>query len=157
MSRFVLGLDPGTHFAGYALIDVRRPGLYRAQAMGTIVMRDGPLHLRLAQVMGELIPILEQAREKNAECVVERPFVNKNHMATLAISGCRAICLALIGGAELRFTEYSPQTWKRITGKGNAHKIEVANVVKRILELDFDPPLDAADAAGMAIYHAHTS
>lgn len=154
--RFVLGLDPGTQYAGYALISVPRPGAFKSLALGTVVMRDLPLHLRLAECQAAMIPVLEEAREHDAEVVVERPFVNRNHMATLAIAGIRGVMLALVGAAELRFNEYPPQVWKMVTGDGRATKIRVANVVKALLHLDYDPPLDAADAAGMAIFHAST-
>lgn len=152
--RLILGLDPGTDLFGWCLLDVPRPGSWSARGLGTIVFPEGPLYRRLGYLHERLEPIVETARQEFAECVVERPFVNENHMATLAIAAARGIALGLIGRANLRFNEYGPSAWKMITGKGNADKPRIAFVVRNLLQHPRPLQFDQADAAGLAIFHA---
>lgn len=152
--RHILGIDPGTESLGWALIEVPGPMRFTALGFGTITARGRePLHKRFARELNELPAVIARAKKFMAECVVERPFVNKNHMATLAIAGSRAIALGLIGQAGLRFSEYSPQSWKQITGSGAADAPRYAYVVQQLLGLKEQLPWDAAAAGGLAIYH----
>lgn len=159
-TRYALGVDPGTQFCGWALIEGGGDlgtSRYKALGLGTIVLPERvALHRRFGILMQSLAPIVRRAEELQAEAAVERPFVNRNHMATLAIAGARAIALGHIGCAALRFAEYSPQTWKMVTGHGGADKARVVAVVQSLLCLCEPPPEDAADAAGLAIYHLST-
>lgn len=152
--RHILGVDPGTTSLGWCLIEVPSPMRFKSLGFGTITSFERqPLHKRFAQELRELPPVIDRAKKLWAECVVERPFVNKNHMATLAIAGSRAIALALIGMAGLRFDEYAPQSWKQITGSGAAAPEQYAYVVQKMLGLFERMPHDAAAAGGLAIYH----
>lgn len=153
--RQILAVDPGTEFAGWCRLEVPAPGTWSVRGLGTIVFPMAqPLYRRLAHLHERLEPIVAEAKQVFAECVVERPFVNANHMATLAIAGARGVSLALIGRANLRFTEYSPQVWKMVTGDGRAEKPKIAFVVRQLLKLPHELQQDQADAAGMALYHA---
>ena len=154
--RRVLAIDPGTQYCGWAILEAK-PGMssaFRALGINTIVVPELPLLRRFGHLTRELRGIVRRAKEHGVdEAAIERPFVNRNHMATLAIAGARAIAAGLIVEAGLRIVDYPPQTWKLITGHGGADKIRVANVVKSLLHLDYDLPLDAADAGGIGIYH----
>jgi crossover junction endodeoxyribonuclease RuvC len=152
--RHILAIDPGTDLAGWCRLEVPSPGAWTVRGLGTIVFPAGLLYRRLAFLHQRLEPIVAEAKEVLAECVVERPFVNANHMATLAIAGARGVALALIGRANLRFTEYSPQSWKLVTGDGRADKPKIAHVVRGLLRWPHELQHDQADAAGMALYHA---
>lgn len=139
---------------GWCLIEVPSSMRFKALGFGTINPRPSDsLPRRLAFLMGGLIEPIEKAKALCAECVVERPFVNKNHMATLAIAAARGLALAAVGAANLRFNEYSPQTWKQITGSGAADAPRYAAVVQQLLNLKEQLPWDAAAAGGLAIYH----
>jgi len=152
--RHILGIDPGSISMGWCLVEVPGPMRFKALGFGTLQpRRSGTLHQRFAYELENLAPVVARAKEFWAECIVERPFVNKNHMATLAIAGSRAIALALIGQAGLRFDEYSPQSWKQITGNGAAEAPQYAYVVQQLLGLKEQLPWDAAAAGGLAIYH----
>lgn len=139
---------------GWCLIEVPGPMRFKALGFGTINPRSGDaLHRRLALMMKGTIDVVEKAKALCAECVVERPFVNQNHMATLAIAGARGLALAAVGAANLRFFEYSPQSWKQITGSGAADAPRYSYVVQQLLGLKEQLPWDAAAAGGLAIYH----
>lgn len=152
--RRVLGIDPGTGTMGWCLIEFKNAQTFSALEFGTITPRESdPLHRRLARVLVELGPIVDRAADLCAEVVVERPFVNKNYMATLAIAAARGIALALVGKRGLRFAEVSPQSWKLITGRGNATPEQYSYVVQQLLRQPERMPWDAAAAGGLAIYH----
>lgn len=159
-TRYALGIDPGTQFCGWALIEGGGDlgaGRFTSLGLGTIVLPERvALHRRLGMLMTKLAPIVDRAHDLGAEAAVERPFVNRNHMATLAIAGARGLALGLIGAASLAFKDYPPQVWKMVTGHGGADKARVVAVVRSLLCLADDPPSDAADAAGIAIYHLST-
>jgi len=153
--RFVLGIDPGTFAMGYCLIEVPKRMSFKAVRFGTLYPEArSPLHRRLGLLMEQLLPIFEEAKGHWAECVVEQPFVDENHLATLAIAGARALALAYIGQIGLRFHQYPPQVWKKITGRGNATPQQYSYVVGQLLGLRERMPPDAAAAGGLAIYHA---
>lgn len=154
--RWILGLDPGTQLCGFCLGKVNRPGSYRAEQMGTIVMPRGELHERLGFLKGKLDVLLDEADRLDAECVVETPLVFGANAATLAIAGVRGLILAMIGERRLRFHEYLPNVWKQVVGSGGASKDRVAHAVRNFLNLPSLPAFDAADAAGLFLYHATT-
>jgi len=152
--RHILGIDPGTTSLGWLLLEVPKSQSFKALDFGTIQPPRGDcLRYRFAYELEQLAPVIARAKELWAECVVERPFVNKNHMATLAIAGSRAIALAMIGQVGLRFTEYSPQSWKQITGSGSADAPRYTYVVQQLLRLRDTLPYDVGAAGGLAIYH----
>jgi crossover junction endodeoxyribonuclease RuvC len=152
--RHILAVDPGTDLAGWCRLEVPAPGTWSVRGLGTIVFPPGkPLYRRLAFFQERLEPIVAEAKQVFAECVCERPFVNKNHMATLAIAGARAIALALFGRANLRFSEYGPSQWKMVTGNGRADKPEIAYKVRALLKHPHELQFDQADAAGLALFH----
>lgn len=153
--RFVLGVDPGSRSLGWCLLKFANLSTCTVEGFGTILGRDGdPLHRRFGKILDELSPIIARAKSFFAEAVVERPFVNENYMATLAIAGVRGIALGLIGLAGLRFSEYGPSQWKTVVGDGRASPEKYSYILPRLLKLREDRmPFDAAAAAGLALYH----
>ena len=101
----------------------------------------------LAEVIGTFAP---------AEVVVEKVFVNVNPQSTLLLGQARgaAICAAVT--ARLPVSEYTAlQVKQAVVGKGHAHKAQVQEMVRRLLQLPGLPGPDAADALACAICHAH--
>jgi len=59
---------------------------------------------------------------------------------------------------DLAVAEYTAlQVKQAVVGHGKAHKQQVQDMVQRLLQLPGLPGLDAADALGVAICHAHGS
>ncbi|HKS16369.1 MAG TPA: crossover junction endodeoxyribonuclease RuvC [Planctomycetota bacterium] len=153
--RRVLSIDPGTERCGWAILEAE-PGMrsaFKALGINVIVLPELPLLARFGHLTRQLRVIVARAKEHGVtRAAIERPFVNKNHMATLAIAGARAIAAGLAGEAGMTVVDYPPQTWKLMTGHGGADKDRVANVVKSLLNIDDDLPYDATDAGGIGIY-----
>ena len=87
---------------------------------------------------------------------VEIVFVNVNPQATLLLGQARGACLTSLVAGGLEVAEYSPLQMKRaVVGYGKAAKVQVQEMVRRLLDLPGLPGKDAADALGLAIMHAH--
>jgi crossover junction endodeoxyribonuclease RuvC len=87
---------------------------------------------------------------------VEKVFVNVNPQSTLLLGQARgaAICAAVL--ANLPVGEYTAlQIKQSVAGYGHADKVQMQQMVQRLLKLSGAPGEDAADALSCAICHAH--
>ena len=90
--------------------------------------------------------------------VVEIVFVNVNPQATLLLGQARGACVTALVAQNLPVTEYTALQMKQtVAGHGRAAKVQVQEMVRRLLALPAAPRQDAADALGLAITHAHAS
>jgi crossover junction endodeoxyribonuclease RuvC len=154
----VLGIDPGLQTTGFGVVDFAG-GQLGYVASGTI----STTHLSRADLPGRIgvlfDGISEVAQRYQPDCAsLEIVFVNVNPQATLLLGQARGACLAALVHHGLSVSEYTAlQMKKSIAGHGKAAKAQVQEMVKRLLELPGLPGLDAADALGLAITHAHAA
>jgi crossover junction endodeoxyribonuclease RuvC len=150
----ILGLDPGSRFTGYGVID-RQGSRLRPVAQGRIaVPAASPLPARLAYLCTELRGLLRRFEPEAA--VLEALFRGVNPKSLIVLAQARGALLATLAAADLPVHEYSPAEVKTaVTGNGRADKQQVGRMVKLILGLG-DPPLpaDASDALAVAICFA---
>jgi crossover junction endodeoxyribonuclease RuvC len=101
--------------------------------------------------------IREVTQRYQPECAaVEIVFVNVNPQATLLLGQARGACLTALVSCSLPVAEYTAlQMKKAVAGHGRAQKLQIQEMVKRLLQLPGVPGPDAADALGLAITHAH--
>ena len=154
MSRLILGIDPGSYRTGWGLIEdgPARPNLVEC---GVIRLTEGvsfPLRLHHLQTQ---FAILVQ-RLSPACSAVESPFHGASARSSLQLAHARGVLLAVLAGAGVPVTEYTPATVKKaVTGNGRAEKAQVGAMVLRILEVGTRSwPGDATDALGVALCHA---
>lgn len=86
---------------------------------------------------------------------VEAVFHARNPRSSLVLGQAKGVILlaGLHAGAEVR--EYSSLTVKQaLTGNGSAQKAQVRYMVRALLGLGANVPLDASDALAVAICHA---
>lgn len=151
----VLGVDPGSRFLGYGLVEVER-GRPRYVAHGVVrAGTDVPLEQRLETIFLELGRVIDvYAPEAVA---VEGVFTHKNARSALILGHARGVVLLLAARARVPVFEYAPAKVKRAIGSGgNDSKGSVARMVTRVLSLK--EPLersDAYDALAVACCHAH--
>ena len=150
----LLGIDPGSRFTGYGIIDVRGD---RATAVhfGVIKTGAGEFPERLGIIFRGIRDVVVEYRP--TEVAVENVFVSKNASSALKLGQARgaAICAAIC--EELAVSEYSPRSVKQaIVGKGSADKVQVQHMVCVLLQLRDTPQEDAADALAVALCHQHT-
>jgi len=150
----ILGIDPGSRFTGYGVIDVEGD---RAR-----LVRQGVIRTGAGEFAERLGVIFEGLRDLIAECrptevAIENVFVSRNASSALKLGQARgaAICAAISQG--LPVSEYSPRSVKQaIVGRGGADKVQVQHMVCVLLQLDQSPAEDAADALAVALCHQHT-
>jgi len=150
----ILGIDPGLRVTGFGVVD--RDGQRLAYVTsGCIRTNDkGELPERLRTILDGLAEVIDTNHPEHA--AIEKVFVNVNPQSTLLLGQARgaAVCAAVIAG--LPVAEYTAlQVKQAVVGKGHAHKEQVQEMVKRLLNLPGYPSADAADALACAICHAH--
>ena len=150
----ILGIDPGSRFTGYGIIDVRGD---RATAVhfGVIKTGNGEFPERLGIIFRGIRDLVLEHRP--TDVAVENVFVSKNASSALKLGQARgaAICAAIC--EELPVAEYSPRSVKQaIVGRGGADKVQVQHMVCVLLQLAETPQEDAADALAVALCHQHT-
>jgi crossover junction endodeoxyribonuclease RuvC len=148
----VLGIDPGTRRTGYAVLAARR-GQIECRKMGTIVLPERwSLARRLGRLGLEVSRLVDRYRPQ--EVSIEQAIYAQNVRTALALGQARGVILfsSVTGGLEVH--EYSPREVKRaVTGSGNASKVQVQGMVRRLLGLRRDLGGDEADAAALALCH----
>jgi crossover junction endodeoxyribonuclease RuvC len=154
MPDLILGLDPGTRFAGFGVISVDGDDLGHIES-GVIALNQGdPLGLRLKVLNDKLQAIF--VRHKIQTTVVEKIFFGKNADSAFKLGHARGICLLAAAQAGSGIEEYAAKFVKKcVTGTGAASKDHVQMIILAALKMK--PRLmsaDASDALALAITHA---
>lgn len=154
----VLGVDCGTEFTGYGVVEPDiRSGL-RYVAAGTIRLNKKHRTAdRLAQVFAELSGHIEAYQPDIV--AIEEVFFSANAKSALKLGQVRGVALLAAALAGREVAEYAPLSIKSaVVGYGLARKEQVGFMVMRLLKLQQAPDSpDAADALAIAICHIHTA
>lgn len=149
----ILGLDPGSRRTGFGVIECRGPD-YRHVAHGCIAVAGMEIAERLRQIFEALRALITE--HGPGEIAVERVFVNRNVDSALKLGQARGAALCAIPQG-LPVFEYAPRAIKlALVGSGAAEKVQVAHMIKTLLQLDGKISPDASDALAIAVCHAHT-
>jgi len=153
--RLILGIDPGFGRMGYAILAVAGNDLHllACDAIMTPVALSYPRRLQqIYERLGEII-----AEYRPVEAAIEALFFGKNVTTAIAVAQARGVAILTLAQRELSITEYTPSAVKlAVAGYGAARKEQVGSMVCHWLHLQAVPkPDDAADAAAIAICHAH--
>ena len=154
MSDLILGLDPGTRFAGFGVISVDGDELGYIES-GVIALNEGdPLALRLKVLNEGLQAIFNRHRIHTT--VVEKIFFGKNADSAFKLGHARGVCLMAAASAGVGIEEYAAKYVKKcVTGTGGASKEHVQMIVLAALKMEPRPmAADASDALALAITHA---
>lgn len=153
----ILGVDPGSRFTGYGLVEVER-GCERVIEFGVLRLDGEESHaLRLKHIYDRLMAVVQRCPPD--ECAVEMPVYGKNPQSMLKLGRAQAAAMLVVLNRQIPVTQYSPKEVKKsVTGNGNASKEQVWYMVRSLLEItDLDGPLatDASDALAVSLCHAH--
>lgn len=152
----ILGIDPGTHRAGYGLIKKEDDGL-SLLTYGCVEIKARSDHNDgLVTLHHSFIKVIKKWRPDIL--AVEKLFFFKNAKTVTQVSEARGVII--LAGLEqgLEVKEFTPlQIKQAVSAYGRANKGAIQKMVRLILSLDKDPqPDDAADALAAAICCAHT-
>ena len=154
----VLGIDCGTEYTGYGVVEQTDSGELRSLAVGAIRLSPRePLPLRLERIFSKLSELIAAYRPELV--AIEDVFYSVNVKSALRLGHVRGVAMLAAAAAGLEVCEYAPLAIKSaVVGYGRAEKSQVQEMVARLLCLpDIPEPPDAADALAIAICHLHTA
>jgi crossover junction endodeoxyribonuclease RuvC len=156
-SNVILGIDPGTLFMGYALMEITasKPQLLMMDVLKLSAKQDA--YERLQKIHLTVCELIETYKPDTF--AIEAPFYGKNVQSMLKLGRAQGVAIAAAMQAGLSVTEYSPKKVKQsITGNGNADKDQVWKMLQRIMSLEEKPHyFDATDALAVALCHHYQS
>ena len=157
--RIIIGIDPGTNVMGYGILGIKhsKPSVI---AMGVLVFSKFDDHyMRLRRISERVTSLIDQYLPD--EMAIEAPFFGKNVQSMLKLGRAQGVAMASALLRDIPIAEYAPLKVKMaITGNGGASKEQVAEMLRRILNIpkeNIDPHLDATDALGVALCHFYES
>jgi len=151
----ILGLDPGSRYCGYGVIDDEAGQLRYVECGVLSAPESKPMEVRLGEIARGLREVIEELAPQIV--AVEDVFTHQNPRSALALAQARGMALAVIGLAGLRVSSYPPAVVKKaVTGAGAADKGQVARMVQALIGLRTLPRADATDALTVAITHGRT-
>lgn len=145
-----MGVDPGTRYAGYAVIKKEKQKTFLIEAGCVDVHKKATLVQKIGAIYEA---ITNKVKEHNVTHIaIETPFLYKNASTFLKLGYVRGILYLIADQHELKLSEFSPSEVKQnITGYGKASKEQVANVVLKLFKIDKPKRDDTTDAIGIAL------
>jgi|SRR5271170_3868896 len=143
----ILGIDPGLHITGYAVINLagrkpqlREAGVLRMSRTGELAERITELHKQMTELLNEF---------KFDHIAVEQLYAHYKHPHTAILMGHARGVILLAAAQNGVPVSHLPSTLvkKAITGNGHAGKLQIQRAVASLCRLNKLPsPPDVADA-----------
>ena len=151
----ILGIDPGTLFMGYAILDTEGSRVTLVDFGVLDVHKLDGQYPRLQKEFFFLQELIDKYHP--TELAIETQYVDKNPKTMIKIVHAQGVAIAEALSRDIPVNEYSPMKIKMaITGNGHSSKEQVAGMLQRFLKIDEDKmpkKLDATDALGIAYCH----
>lgn len=153
----ILGVDPGTIFSGYGVIESNgnqlkylHSGLIKLKNILTLPEKLEIIYAELCKVINNYSP---------TDFSIETSFYGKNVQSAMKIGYARGVSLLAAAHNKLNISEYAPREIKKsVTGKGAASKEQVSFMVKTLLNIDVTKlKFDETDGLAAAICHSFNS
>ena len=153
--RIIMGIDPGTNIMGYAFIGVNG-NKARLIAMGVIDLRKcKDMYMKLGEIFTRVQGLINSFLPD--ELAIEAPFFGKNVQSMLKLGRAQGVAIAAAISCQVPIHEYAPMKIKMaITGNGSSSKEQVADMLRRMLNISSEEMphfMDATDALGAAFCH----
>ena len=153
--RVIMGIDPGTNLMGYAFIGVNG-NKARLITMGVIDLRKcHDSYIKLGEIFTRVQGLISTYLPD--ELAIEAPFFGKNVQSMLKLGRAQGVAIAAAISRQVPIHEYAPLKIKMaITGNGSASKEQVADMLRRMLNISSEEMpqfMDATDALGAAFCH----
>lgn len=154
--RIIMGIDPGTNRMGYGVLEVLGKNKLRALVIGDIDMvKMKDPYEKLRYIFDRVLALVDEYRPD--EVALESPFFGENVQSMLKLGRAQGVAIAAAISRQVPIHEYAPLKIKMaITGNGSASKEQVADMLRRMLNISGDEMpqfMDATDALGAAFCH----
>lgn len=151
----ILGIDPGTTVMGYGILKVTG-NKTEMLAMGVLELKKYSDHyLKLQRIFSRTLSLIDEFHPDHL--AIEAPFFGKNVQSMLKLGRAQGVAMSAALFRDIPITEYAPLKIKMaITGSGSASKEQVADMLRRYLNIpkeDMLPQLDATDGLAAAYCH----
>jgi len=154
-SGVVLGIDPSLRGAGFAVIRYKK-GAAELLDRATLKLAK---KFTMMDCLGEIakqVDNLATAHEID-HVAVEQTIYVQNFQTAQIMGAARGAAIAPVAMRGISVFEYAPLRIKQaIVGNGRASKEQVAKMVGRFLNVDFEAAYDESDASAVALCHAFT-
>ncbi len=156
----IIGIDPGSRMTGYGVIHQAGDKLRFLDA-GTIRTDSSEMPVRLQRIFAGITRIIQHYQKYSNDTIqsaVEQIFMAQNPDSALKLGQARGCAITALVAQDLSVAEYTARQIKQsVCGYGAADKLQVQEMVCRILNLEVTPQADAADGLACAICHAHSN
>ncbi|QRN41349.1 MAG: crossover junction endodeoxyribonuclease RuvC [Neisseriaceae bacterium] len=150
----ILGIDPGSRYTGFGIIDISRYNDYSYIVSGVIKTNPkNSLPLKINTLATSIQEIIDTYHPD--EVAIEQIFININSATSLILGQARGGILAAVSLKKIPIYEYTAlQVKKAVVGNGKASKKQVQHMLVNMLKLSATPTPDAADAIAVAFTHS---
>lgn len=147
----VLGIDPGSRYCGYGVVEDAGGTRVRHLAHGVLRLGEGrSIEDRLRELHDGLTQALRDHRP--AIVAIEDVFHAKNARSALVLGEARGVALLAAAQSGAKVRSFAPTVIKQaVTGTGRAEKEQVGRMVSALLGIVIEDRLDASDALAAAI------
>ena len=149
----VLGIDPGTRIAGYAVVDFDRRGDSRIVDAGVFRMHEtAELAVRLRQLFDDVTALI--AEHSPTHVALEAVFSHADYVrSAIQLAHARGVVLLAAEIRGIPIAELPPaEVKKAVSGNGRATKEQMQRAVMSQCGLATMPePPDVADAIAIAL------
>ncbi|MBI2485722.1 MAG: crossover junction endodeoxyribonuclease RuvC [Deltaproteobacteria bacterium] len=148
----VLGVDPGSRVCGYGVLESRNGELIHIESGCIVPSSTFSLPERLKAIYEGLREAIN--RSSPDAMSIENIFFAKNAKSALKLGEARGVALLAAAVSGVPVHEYASTEVKlALTGRGRANKLEVQEIISRILGIREWKRSDVSDAVAIAICH----
>jgi len=152
----ILGIDPGSRFVGYGIIDIHGHA-YECLDFGTVcAVHLQSLDAKLLHIFEAIQKLLR--RHKPDAVAIEGIFGQaRKFQGALLLGQARGVALLAVALEKTPVFEYAPARIKKAVGAGgNGSKAAVTRMVRMLLKMpEQSMRADAYDGLAIALCHAH--
>jgi crossover junction endodeoxyribonuclease RuvC len=142
--QIILGIDPGTTIMGYGILKVTG-NKTEMLAMGILDLKKYSDHyLKLQRIFARTLSLIDEFHPDYL--AIEAPFFGKNVQSMLKLGRAQGVAMSAALYRDIPITEYAPLKIKMaITGSGSASKEQVADMLRRYLNIPKESMLPQLD------------
>ena len=152
----ILGIDPGTNYTGYGVLEVDGRTL-RSVVIGEIDLHkiEDP-YAKLRYIFDSVSRLVKEFEPR--EVALESPFFGQNVQSMLKLGRAQGVAMAAALSHNVDVFEYAPSRIKQaVVGLGSASKEQIAGIVMKTLHITEKPKkLDATDGMAVALCHYYS-
>ncbi|MFZ2484520.1 MAG: crossover junction endodeoxyribonuclease RuvC [Minisyncoccia bacterium] len=155
--KTILAIDPGFDRVGIAILSQSNKTILLSSECFKTSSKESR-EKRLLAIGSRVKEIIKKWKPR--DLAIETLFFNTNITSAIGVAEARGIIIYEAMGAGLEIFEYGPQTIKiAVTGYGKADKIQMATMVKKLVDLPKQVSKrldDEVDAIALGITHLAT-